>query len=62
MKLAEALQERADINKRISELRRRLENCLLVQEGEESLRPDRVRAHSNCNVSLPDMNCKTRVA
>ena len=35
MKLAEALQERADINKKISELRRRLENCLLVQEGEE---------------------------
>ena len=35
MKLAEALQERSDINKRISELRRRLENCLLVQEGEE---------------------------
>lgn len=35
MKLAEALQERADINKRISELRRRLSNCLLVQEGEE---------------------------
>ena len=35
MKLAEALQERADINKRISELRRRLGNCLLVQEGEE---------------------------
>ncbi|MBQ2055885.1 MAG: hypothetical protein II489_06280, partial [Bacteroidaceae bacterium] len=30
-----ALQERSDINKRISELRRRLENCLLVQEGEE---------------------------
>ena len=35
MKLAEALQERADINKRISELKRRLDNCLLVQEGEE---------------------------
>lgn len=35
MKLAEALQERSDINKRISELRRRLDNCLLVQEGEE---------------------------
>ena len=35
MKLAEALQERSDINKRLSELRRRLENCLLVQEGEE---------------------------
>ena len=35
MKLAEALQERADINKKISELKRRLDNCLLVQEGEE---------------------------
>ena len=35
MKLAEALQERSDINKQISELRRRLQNCLLVQEGEE---------------------------
>lgn len=35
MKLAEALQERADLNKKIAELRRRLENCLLVQDGEE---------------------------
>ena len=35
MRLAEALQERADLNKKIAELRRRLENCLLVQEGEE---------------------------
>ena len=35
MKLAEVLQERSDINKQISELRRRLQNCLLVQEGEE---------------------------
>ena len=35
MKLAEALQERADLNKKIAELRRRLDNCLLVQEGEE---------------------------
>ena len=38
MKLAEALQERADINKKISELKRRLENCLLVQEGEAGQR------------------------
>ena len=35
MKLAEALQERADLNKRIDELRRRLNNCILVQDGEE---------------------------
>ena len=34
MKLAEALQERADLNKKIDELRRRLGNCILVQEGE----------------------------
>ena len=35
MKLAEALQERADLNRKIEELRRRLGNCILVQEGEE---------------------------
>ena len=36
MKLAEALQERADINKKISQLRSRLSNNLLVQEGEKT--------------------------
>lgn len=35
MKLAEALQERADLNRKIEELRRRLGSNLLVQEGEE---------------------------
>ena len=35
MKLAEALQERADLNKKIDEMRNRLNNCILVQEGEE---------------------------
>ena len=35
MKLAEALQERADLNSKIDELRRRLGNSVLVQEGEE---------------------------
>ncbi|SDZ89638.1 hypothetical protein SAMN02745687_00976 [Lachnospiraceae bacterium NK3A20] len=35
MKLAEALQERADLNRKIEELRRRLDNVILVQEGEE---------------------------
>ena len=35
MKLAEALQERADLKKRIVNLRTRLERVVLVQEGEE---------------------------
>ena len=35
MKLAEALQERADLNVRIQQLRSRLENNALVQEGEQ---------------------------
>jgi len=35
MKLAEALQERADLNRKIEELKRRLGNVILVQEGEE---------------------------
>ena len=34
MKLAEALQERADLNKRISDLQGRLSQNSLVQEGE----------------------------
>ncbi len=35
MKLAEALQERADLNRKIEQLRQRLQNNALVQEGEE---------------------------
>ncbi len=35
MKLAEALQERADLNRNIANLRDRLERVILVQEGEE---------------------------
>lgn len=35
MKLAEALQERADLNRKIDELRRRLQNSILIQEGED---------------------------
>ncbi len=34
MKLAEGLQERADLNRKIDELRRRLGNNILTQEGE----------------------------
>ena len=35
MKLAEALQERADLNVKINQLRERLSNNALVQDGEE---------------------------
>jgi hypothetical protein len=35
MKLAEALQERADLNRSIEQLRQRIENNCLVQEGEQ---------------------------
>lgn len=35
MKLAEALQERADINRNIEQLKSRLNNNVLVQEGEQ---------------------------
>ena len=34
MRLAEALQERADLNRNISDLQNRLERVMLVQEGE----------------------------
>ena len=35
MKLAEALQERADLNRKIEQLKNRLNNNVLVQEGEQ---------------------------
>ena len=34
MKLAEALQERADLDRRVQQLQQRLENNAMVQEGE----------------------------
>lgn len=34
MKLAEALQERADLNRKVEQLKERLNNNVLVQEGE----------------------------
>lgn len=36
MKLAEALQERADLNRKVEQLKSRIENNALVQEGEET--------------------------
>lgn len=37
MKLAEALQERSDLLVKINQIKARLANCVLVQEGEEPL-------------------------
>ena len=37
MKLAQALQERADLNKKISQLEYRLSMNAVIQEGEDSL-------------------------
>ena len=37
MKLAEALQERADLNRKLDELRSRLSNNVIVQEVEKPL-------------------------
>ena len=67
MKLAEALQERSDINKRISELRRRLENCLLVQEPAEDPMDLLNELDSSTErletlvASINETNCNTKV-
>ena len=37
MKLAEALNQRSSLMKQIAELKRRLEDCVRIQEGEEPL-------------------------
>lgn len=70
MKLAEALQERADLNRKIEELRRRLDNAILVQEGEEPVEePAALLAELDAAVqrlehlmaSINLTNCRTKV-
>ena len=39
MKLAEALQERADLNRRVEQLRARLSNNVVMQEGVKPVEP-----------------------
>lgn len=46
MKLAEALQERADLNRNIEQLRSRLNNNVLVQEGEQTAEDPRILKES----------------
>lgn len=52
MKLAEALQERADLSKKIDQLRYRLDNNATVQEGEQTAEnPEELLAELNTTIS-----------
>jgi len=70
MKLAEALQERADLNRQIEQLKSRLGNNVLKQEGEPPVEdPAKLKKeldgsierleHLICSINLT--NCKTTV-
>ncbi|MEG1931386.1 MAG: DIP1984 family protein [Anaerovorax sp.] len=70
MKLAEALQERADLNRRIEQIRNRLSNNAIVQEGEEPAEnPQELLVELNGCVSMLETlifrinltNCKTMI-
>ena len=70
MKLAEALQERADLNQRISNLYQRLNANLLVQEGETPAEdPDKLMKEYMADADrleyitskINETNCKTVV-
>jgi len=71
MKLAEALQERADLSKKIAQLRQRIGYNVLVQDGEESMEDPQVliaeldSAITRLGKLIVDINltnCKTYVA
>lgn len=56
MKLAEALQERADINRNIEQLKNRLNNNVLVQEGEQTAE-DPAKLKQELDNSLERLAC-----
>ena len=69
MKLAEALQERADLNRRIQQLQQRLGNNAVVQEGEAPAEDPvaLLEEYEACAAQLEEMmarinrtNCETR--
>ncbi len=69
MKLAEALQARADLNHRIEQLRERLGNNAIVQEGEAPAEEPRdlLRELDSCIATLEELiarinltNCQTK--
>ena len=70
MKLAEALQERADLNRRIQQLQQRLGNNAIVQEKEKPIEDpkDLLAELDRCVAELEDIiarinltNCRTQV-
>lgn len=70
MKLAEALQERADLNRRIQQLQQRLSNNAIVQDGEKPIEaPEDLLAElDRCVDELEDIiarinltNCRIQV-
>lgn len=70
MKLAEALQERADLNRKIEQLRNRLGNNVLVQEGERTAEdPEKLKQEldsaierlANLIVYINLTNCSTQI-
>lgn len=66
MKLAEALQERAELNRTIQQLKERLDNNVLVQEGEQ---PERLKQELDAAIQrleylmarINHTNCQTCV-
>lgn len=70
MKLAEALQERADLNRRIQQLQQRLGNNAIVQEKEKPIEDPKLLLAEldRCVAALEDIitrinltNCRTQV-
>ena len=70
MKLAEALQERADLNRRIQQLQQRLGNNAIVQEKEKPIEDPKLLLAEldRCVTALEDIiarinltNCRTQV-
>ncbi len=70
MKLAEALQERADLNRKIEQLKSRLNNNVLVQEGEQTAEsPEQLKQELDSSLErltylmaqINKTNCETNV-
>ncbi len=70
MKLAEALQERADLNRNIEQLKNRLNNNVLVQEGEKPVEdPEKLKRELDASIDrlaylishINLTNCRTTV-
>ena len=70
MKLAEALQERADINRNIEQLKKRLNNNVLVQEAEQTAEdPEKLKQELDNSLErltyliahINQTNCETKI-